>query len=376
MRLDLGPLLLLGLLSITAAGCVHEVNLHTGAATARRVRAAAPLGFTPAALGVPLDADFNPLVGGGAGPLFDGDPSCSNMGTWDSARGVIQSRQELKANARAWFAEGNVGTQQEHTYAYYRAMQLTEVCEIPPGTPIKPAPHGAVYLATKVWRGHSYTVVVHGESRAFTAGLGVNFVTFGASASTFAKQHNLEHTGIGRGLQPASEDALFSDPTNVAANYKAVRDEPDAIVVEYTQIPGVVVESDPAPEPERVIEVRFVSLHVRRTGADLFSSSPWQMKVQCSVNGQPEHEPVVFVNSSVSVGTMSTSFSRQIHARDADTIECKVWGTYERHIVKVKNLGPGTTGPIRVKDAPRSADLEGADAFTSYSITWSATPVP
>jgi hypothetical protein len=70
-------------------------------------------------------------------------------------------------------------------------------------------------------------------------------------------------------------------------------------------------------------------------------------------------------------------WSHRIHVHDADTIECKVWGTYERHWV-TQALGHGSTGPIRVRDvsALSTAKLEGADAHASYSITWSIVRVP
>jgi hypothetical protein len=370
--------LLLAPLSIASAGCVHEpLNLETEAAVAHRVRAAAPAGFVAAALGVPLDADFNPLIGGGAGPLFAGQPSCASMGSWSSERGIIQNHQELKANLRAWFADGGLDSQQTHTYAFYRAMQLTQVCEVPPGAPLRRAPRGAVYYTSKVYLGHSYTVVVHGESRAFNAGIGANFLRFGGSASTFAEQYNVMHSGFGRGLQPKSEDALFSTPELVAKNYMTVNDEPDAIVVEYTQLPYVEVPPEPAPAPERLIEVRFISIEIGASGAAASGHSPWRMWVQCYVNDQPQEEPVVFLDQQVRISTISTSFARQIRARDGDILECKVWGTYERFYESQK-LGRSSTGSIRQLEvgASLTKELEGADANANYTITWSATRLP
>lgn len=370
--------LTLALLSIASEGCVHApLNLETEAAVAHRVRAAAPTGFVAAALGVPLDADFNPLIGGGAGPLFAGQPLCASLGSWSSDRGIIQNRQELRANLRAWFAEGSLESQQDHTYAFYRAMQLTQVCEVPPGAPLRRAPRGAVYYTSKVYLGHSYTVVVHGESRAFNAGIGANFVTFGGSASAFAEQYHVMHSGFGRGLEPKTEDALFSDPESIAANYQTVKPEPDAIVVEYTQLPYAEVAPEPAPAPERVIEVRFIRIEVGATGAAEYDHSPWRMSVQCYVNDQPQHEPVVFLDQQVSIGTIPTSFARQIRAHDGDTLECKVSGTYERMYGSQK-LGRSSTGSIRQLEvgAPLTKELEGADANASYTITWSATRLP
>lgn len=370
--------LILALLSIASEGCVHEpFNLETEAAVAHRVRAAAPAGFMVAALGVPLDADFNPLIGGGAGPLFAGQPSCVNLGSWNSDRGIIQNRQELKANLRAWFAEGSSGAQQTHTYAFYRAMQLTQVCEVPPGAPLRRAPRGAVYYTSKVFLGHSYTVVLHGESRAFNAGIGAYFEKFGGSASALAKQYDVMHSGFGRGLQPKSEDALFSDPESIKSNYKTVNDEPDAVVVEYTQLPNAEVAPEPAPAPEHVIEVRFTSIEIGAAGDLALGYSPWRMWVQCYVNDQPQQEPVVFLDQQVRIGTIPTSFASQIRARDGDTLECKVWGTYER-MYESQKLGRSSTGSIRQLKvgASLTRELEGADADASYTITWSATRLP
>ena len=354
------------------------MNLETEAAVARRLRAAAPVGFVPAALGVPLDADFNPLIGGGAGPLFAGQPLCASMGSWSSDRGIIQNRQELKANVRAWFAEGGLGSQETPT----RTPSIVR-CSSPRSASFLLAPLFTGRPAARSITRPKYTLgtptrlsYTANRARSTLASERIS-LTFGGSVSAFAKQHNVMHSGFGRGLQPVSEASLFSDPESIASNYHTVKEEPDAIVVEYTQLPNAVVPADPPVALERVIEVRFVSIQVGATGAMQLPHSPWRMSVQCEVNDQPQQDPLLFLDEQVRVGTIPTSFARQIRAHDGDTIECKVWGTYERMYTQ-HNLGPGSTGPIPVQEvgAPLNKELRGADANTDYAITWSATRLP
>jgi len=362
------PIVVLALISaLMALGCAH------GTPILQTVSADAPTGFVQAFLGVPVDADFNPLTGGDAGPLFAGDPLCSPIGEWKSDRGVVGDRQELKANLRAWVANGNLAAQQEHTYGYYRAMHLTRSCLIPPGSPLRKAPPGSTYFVSKILFGHSYTVVVHGESRSFTAGVGADFAIFGGSASAFAKQYNLTQSGFGKGLQPVTEASLFSEPMKIADNYRAPNEEPDAVIVEYTQLPDAVLPTAPGPLPERLVEVRFSSLIVRSRGADMLSSH-WSMFVQCYINNQPDQEHTEFLDVDLSEGTLPVTFARSLHVHDDDSIECKVEGTYTRHFARSK-LAPASTGAISIPPggAPNSGVLSSRDANTDYSIAWTAS---
>jgi hypothetical protein len=294
------------------------------------------------------------------------------MGTWESDRRLVEDEQELKANLRAWFVSFDIGSQQGQQYGYERAVQLTDVCQIPFGASMRSAPLGATYYASRVFLGHSYTVVVHGDSTSFNVGVGAEFKVFGGSASTFASRYNLQKSGSGRGLQPLSPAALFADPRNVAQNYGATKAEPDAVVVEYTQVPNTVVNTTP-PVPEHLVEIRFTNVQVQATGSVFYNYSNWNMSAQCSVNGALVGQTTPLVAQRVSVGGYPLTLSLLIHARDRDFIECQAFGTYTRWTSSY-SLGRGSTGLIPVEQVgPVSATRQftGKDADTGYAISWS-----
>lgn len=363
--------LLFFLVVIICVGCASAPPPRPSAAVANVIVADAPQGFTLRELGVPLDAEFRPMIGNGAGSMFAQQPVCARMGTWASDRRLVENEQELKANLRAWFLNFDVGSQWGQQYGYQRAVQLTNVCQIPLGASMSQAPVGATYFASKVFFGHSYTIILRGNSRAFNAGVGAEFKIFGGSANAFASRHHLQVFGSGRGLQPVGDAALFADPRDIAQNYRAIKAEPDAVVVEYTQIPNTFVNTTPTV-PERVVEIRFTNLQVQATGSAIYDYSNWRMSALCSVNGAPVGQPSQFVAQRVSVGSYPLMFSTLIHARDSDLVECQAWGTYTRWD-SAHNLGPGSTGPIVVEQlsrGPTVRQFNGRDAKAGYTITW------
>lgn len=376
-----------GLLVLAAAssmGCggsaSSPLNLQTGAASAREVRADAPDGFTLQDLGVPLDANFNRMIGGGAGTMFPqaGQPTCSPMGGWSSERKVVETQEELSANAHAWgVVDANAEFGRGERYGYYRATLLTGSCQLRDNTPMNQPPPGAVYYASRLLVGHSYWMVVHGNSSSFNAGVSAEFIKWGASVDAFRQSYGLVATGRGKGLQPNSATALFSPPEQVSQNYRADR-APDAIVVIYRQLPGAWVNAGPVASASKTIDIRFTSLQVSSTGSSLKDYSNWTLTAQCSLNGRPYGNPVQVMNGRVSVGTTPIMFAQQIPASDADYIECAVDGTYTRGswgVVKTLSMPRVSTGPIVVGRLPSASMVNGGDAETRFTIPWSATRI-
>jgi hypothetical protein len=354
------------------------MNLQTGAGVARELPADAPDGFTLQDLGVPLDANFNRMIGGGAGTLFPqaGPATCTPMGGWSSERNIVQTTEELSANAHAW---GIVDAHAEFTrgsrYAYYRATLFTGSCQLRDNTPMNPSPPGATYYASRVLVGHSYWMVVHGDSSTFSAGVSAEFMKYGGALDGFKQQYGLVALGKGKGLQPNNGTALFSPPEQVAQNYRADR-APDAIVVVYRQIPGAMVNANPMAPLTRTIDIRFTSLQVTSTGSSVKDYSNWTLTAQCNVNGRPYGTPVQVMNGRVGVGATPITFAQQIPASDTDNIECFVDGTYTRGswgVTQTHNMPRVSTGPLIVGRLPPGSSFPGGDAEARFAVSWTAT---
>ncbi len=202
------------------------------AMVARVIRADAPEGFSVQHLGAPLDANFQPLIGGGAVSMFpqSGSPSVTPMNEMHVDTSLVRSTGELKANARAWFVNAGVSTTTDRRHALFRVVQITSVHELHDNTLMAQPPPGAVYYPWRIYMGHSYWEVVEGDSHTFSGKIGAEFLHWGASISDFKGKYHLESHAGGRGLVPKTGAAIFArSPQEIQANYGATG--PDVPIV-------------------------------------------------------------------------------------------------------------------------------------------------
>lgn len=361
------------------------VPAQQAAASARVIRADAPQGFAPQHLGMPLDAMFNPMMGGGAGTLFPqaGPPMITPIHTIKIEYDLIKSVEQLSATLHVTVYNGDVSVAQTKRFGFYRAMQLDSVYELRDNTPMTMPPAGAVYYPWRVYVGHSYSEIVEGEATTFSGNVGAEFLSWSGSLGAFRGKYNLRGHFTGRGLVPTSGDALFArTPDQITGRYRA-DGVPVPILVEYRQIPNTPprigeIAWTPATPP-RTIEVRFNTLEVGAAGSLIRSVSNWNLRAQCFVNGQPVVAPTAVLQQQVSDGgrNFNLSFAPRIAAMENDAIECTTSGTYSRGQGSLP-LGSGGTGAISVRSVgttPMGGAFEGRDPNTQYKISWTAARV-
>jgi hypothetical protein len=271
--------------AVAPASCTEGASVDVGPAT---ILASAPLGIGVQHLGRPVDQHFVPIVGPEGDNLFpEGDELVTQLDVMEHHSNVIENEWSLRANASVWgIVSVEFGTEHTRRYAAFRAHQIADVHEIDDATPMRAAPPHAAYYVSRVFLGHSYEAVVHGEARAFHAGVSASFLVASGSIDAFAERHRLSTRAFGRGLRPSSGEAIFARTAEeIEAAYSA-SGPPVPILVEYRRIPSACLHpSSPIRwvEPTRV-RLGFDRLHVYRDGSA--GASTWSLRAHCSVNGQ------------------------------------------------------------------------------------------
>jgi hypothetical protein len=260
--------LILGLLGVRTASAEESVI------------AAAPLAFSDADLGRPYTSGFEPLIEKEGRPLF---PSAKvrriTESTWSHDFVWFESTVALRANARAWFVNGSVGTSSRKRYAVWRAIQVTHALEIDDTSERRTVAGDAAYYVRKVYFGRIYEVVISGTEDVFTAGIRAELVAYGGGVEALRKKYGLEVKVTGRGLKPKAEAVFAQNTEELRMHY--VKDEtynagkPTPILVEYRRIPGGTTDEGQeiewheavAPIASRTTRVRGVQV--------LGSNSDW-----------------------------------------------------------------------------------------------------
>ncbi len=326
---------------------------------------------------MPLDANFNPMVGAGAGTLFPqaGPPSVMTVNIMQSDQHLVTTIEEFNAAVRALVYNGDASVATTKRFGIYRALQLAQVYELRDSTPMSAPPPGAVYYPWRIYVGHSYGEIVEGDSSTFTADVGAKFVKWGAEAGAKKSEFNLQTHVAAKGLSPKSGAAIFAhDPQEIANAYAADPGQPVPIVVEYRQIPNTrVVDGTIVWVQPKNVTVRFTNLQVSADGAAIKSYATWKLGFQCFINGQAAG-PQQQMQQDFAPGAYPLAFTQTMSVNDNDTIECTAGGQYLR-MGSWDNLGPASTGPIAVGriTSPSGNLMQGKDAKTNYSISWTAT---
>ena len=108
------------------------------------IRAEVPEGFGGVpSLGVPLGANFEPLIGGGGSLLpQSGGPQCGPYTDISSYRDIVRTNKELSANAHAWFVDASARLSRENSFAY-QAFEITAGGHLDESTPMVRLPADA-----------------------------------------------------------------------------------------------------------------------------------------------------------------------------------------------------------------------------------------
>jgi hypothetical protein len=350
-------------------------------APGRTFIADAPPGFDYRLLGVPLDANFRAAQG--VGSLFPqaGLPAPFIVNGFDIEQKLVSTAEELSANAQAWALDLNIVSQQRQRFAFFRAVQWTTAWELQTNGPMLKPPPWAVYYASKVFLGRSYTEVVQGDSATFNARAGAHFLTapVGMNIGSFSSQHNLTTHRAGAGFVPTGPGSMFArTEQDVMRSYRP-DGVPVIVAVEYTQLPGTAANGAIIFPPPRMVTVRFDTLDVGAPGAMFTGASNWTIAADCMISGLSDMGTPQSINLRVSRGRFSLPFVWTVKAGDDEQIMCTARGTYARGLPgETRPLAVSTTGPIlvgRINNAV-SGPMSASDADTSYAITWSMTKSP
>jgi hypothetical protein len=286
----------------------------------------------------------------------------------------VESSEELKANASAWnFVSVGGGFDTSRRWAAYRAYQLAGVAELDDSTKMSKPPLGAVYYPWRVYLGHAYEEVVSGNSREFNMKARAQFLVFGGSIEGFARQQGLQNHSVGRGLRPASGQAIFAKtPEQIHGAYVA-EGPPVPIIVEYRQIPGTAFDPSRIPwEAPLTAVVRFTQLNVADDGS--WDSTPWVLTATCRVNDRdvPVEQPQVWSGKvDDEKNPYPLQWSTRYDVLPGDTLSCGTSGMLEDVMTSPQPAGSGAMPPVVVQPGLHTQGaFEAKNAKASYSVQW------
>lgn len=363
-------------IGLLCLGCAGRQGHSSAVGAPRTIRAAAPQGL--AVLGAPYDAQFQPMSQESLFRKVD-QPREQVLNEMRHDRVVIESAEDLRANASAWsFLSLGGGIDFSRRFAAFRAYQLALVAEIDDSTRMTPPPPGAVYYLWRVYLGHAYEEVVSGNARDFNLNARIDFGIATGNITDFVKRHRLETHSLGRGLVPANGQAIFANSSaEIQAGYSA-SGPPVPILVEYRQIPGTNADLTRFGwAPPLGARIRFTRLHVREDGT--WGSTPWTLEAACSVNDRE----VEIANRSVWTGRVNAgqsypmSWSIQLEVFPGDRVSCRTEGGFRDHITDPQATGTGAMEAITIQPGlTTSGRFQGANASASYGIDWSIEVLP
>ena len=245
------------------------------------IRAAAPLGLGESALGRPLSARFEPLIGKDGTSMFPAAKVVRNeAAAWWYEFEAFESLLELRANGRAWAVNVSGTAAVRKRFAVYRAVQITHVLELNDTIEPRPAPADAAYYMRKIYFGRVFEVVLSGSQEAFTANVRADLLAWSAGIDAAAKQYRLDTHIFAKGLKPKAQAIFAKSEIEIREQYAEDADynagKPVPVLVEYRRIPGAdlgpseTVEWQPPRPSSSMIKVR--QLRVEGTNSDWTSA--------------------------------------------------------------------------------------------------------
>ena len=154
---------------------------------------------------------------------------------------VVSTFEQLAANAKAWgIVDAAAGSATSDRYVTYRALQLSYVLEQDERQPMRCPPPNAAYFAWRIFYGHSFEAVISGGSSEFDIGVRASLLDgkFGMGIQEVATDLNLTAEFHGRGLRPASGQAIFARTLDEVGRRYSNYGDAVPILIEYRLIPG------------------------------------------------------------------------------------------------------------------------------------------
>jgi hypothetical protein len=357
--------------------------------------APAPPGLTAADLGRPVDARFRPMSGTEGASLFEAaEVHTEIVDEFHASLHAIESSFALHAAIEAWSVSLGIDADSvtEKRFASYSATQLREVLALDETVSLRPPPADAAFYVARIWRGHSYEAVFHGDKRDFHAGVKAELAGVGSiDIAAFAAEHHLELSVHAKGLAPKDGSAIFAKtPEEIAEHYEAAVDDPVPILVEYRDIPGVEAGTGEVIgwlEP-RLATLRFERIRIYATGAKTWigadAPARWTMTAACKLNTGAVLEEIFWsekeVEGSCASGTGSCGesghceytpgWSKELAVFTGDALECGTEGETKdgADIELALFLQAIPAGP-----AGLAGTLSGCGPKTSYEIDYTLT---
>jgi hypothetical protein len=336
----------------------------------------------PEYLGTPLDANFQPIPGGGT-TVFPGAPILGMQSDdFRHERIEIDDSVSFNANVSVWAPvislQAGVGRATDYRFAAYRAYDVHFVSLVDDRYPHSAPPPGAVWYPARIYWGHSYEQVCYGDSRTFNASVAASFKILEGDLGSFASSNHLQCKLLGRGLTPSRPNAIYAGSPEQARRYYTDTGPVAPVFVEYRLIPGVL---PPAPSAVQwlapyPVTVRFNAIHVAYQTNWL--KARWIAQGFCLVNGQEAGVPSMAVNGDeVTDDTQLTAnWVARLMVAPGDRIACGLEGAFQG-AWKSGQIARGMTPDIPITGpAALSGSFTGSNADTRYSVQYTVTVEP
>lgn len=335
---------------------------------------AAPQGLGEAHLGRPVSLDFSLMTGPGSASLFPESAAFStDVYSVEHKYTFIENSLSLNANFKGWGVQANAGTNSARRYGAFRAQRLNHVLEVDDTEGMRTPPEDAYFYVARIFYGHSYEAVVHGESKDFHVDVRANFAVASGGINVFAANNRLSVEVHARGLEPKTGSALFSRTIDdIEANYETGEEVP--ILVEYRSIPRRNISDDDVQSYEWTAPTKVrVSLNQIRVIKDgTLGGATWRFNAECKLNGTKIYldDPVVWASQSGihNNTTYPLYWSTELTTTPGDRVECGIRGTANNK----DQIGFAQFGyDVKDNNAPVSGTFGSNSGGTEYKMYYS-----
>lgn len=368
---------------------------RTDAGAPVTMTAMAPLGINDAWLGRPLDAHFEAFAGTDGESLFPkGTARRQALAQMEHAITAVETKRSLDANIGAsygiWGASASGGESTGKRFATYRASQMVESREIDDATEMRTPPPNAVWYVSRIFYGRSYELVFSGDARTFNASVRARLYFASGGVKTFTETNKIEVTAKGRGLEPATGEAIFAKNADEIQKLYRQSGEAVPIMVEYRTIPRTCVPDDEPIawlEPKRV-RLTYDAIDVYRKAAD-----GWTVDAKCSVQDkeivvEPQNvwtnkggladackSDVPGPRGASTYCTFNMYWATNIELFDGDRLRCGIKGTMGGQ-AGTKEIPYAELSHVIGKDfaAPISGAFGDGDDATEYRVHYTLAP--
>ena len=247
----------------------------------------------------------------------------------------IDDSTTFDASISAWAAvigaKAGLGTSNDYRFASYRAWDVHFISAVDDRFAHASAPPGAVWYPARIYWGHSYEQVCHGDAHTFTSSVAAKFKIFEGDVASFAGSNNLSCDLNGRGLTPVRPGAIFAGSDQQARTLYTDGGPVAPVFVEYHLIPGL------APPPPGTIswltpfsvEVHYSSIHID------FQTNVWRVNYNaegfCKLDGQDLPGSIgqaLRGDEGTTGNTFSTDWASTFQASPGQRLSCGLRGNF------------------------------------------------